>query len=340
MHRVEDIGQAAWDRLAAGRPFASYRWYGFGEAVLADNKPVYVILSRGEPVARATFWLTRQEPLPISPAPLRWMIDALIRRWPLLICRAPVAGVPGLILPDGAARAPTLMTIAQVAQRLAQQYRASFLIFDGLDRQQAEGGGWPAGFRSATAGEAGTCLKITWPDFESYLNHLSRKARKDYRRNCSRARDLGIQVRRHPMTQPLDRAVLDRAVKLIRNVEKHHHSAPNPWARAILENAGRVDATWFIAEAQGRFVGCALFFEDAQAGFATLLGLDYQIQYVYFQILYAILQYAIERKLQVYHGGSGAFDIKQLLGFQVKDNNYVTFATGSPALQRITGKVF
>ena len=39
VHSVEEIGQEAWDHLAGDRPFASYRWYRFGERVLADNVP-------------------------------------------------------------------------------------------------------------------------------------------------------------------------------------------------------------------------------------------------------------------------------------------------------------
>jgi hypothetical protein len=39
-HSVEELGPEAWDRLGKERPFASYRWYRFGETVLADDKPL------------------------------------------------------------------------------------------------------------------------------------------------------------------------------------------------------------------------------------------------------------------------------------------------------------
>jgi hypothetical protein len=72
VHGVEKVGQAAWDRLGRGQPFTSYRWYRFGEAVMDDSMPVYIILAQnGEPVARATSWVIRNEPQPISWQPVR-----------------------------------------------------------------------------------------------------------------------------------------------------------------------------------------------------------------------------------------------------------------------------
>jgi hypothetical protein len=63
---VKEIGQERWDCLGQEQSFASYRWADFGETVLQGDRPIYVVVSRqGEPVARGTFWLTSQEPLPI-----------------------------------------------------------------------------------------------------------------------------------------------------------------------------------------------------------------------------------------------------------------------------------
>ena len=44
-HTIEEIGQEAWDHLDKDRPFASYRWHHFSEKVLADNTPIYIVLS-------------------------------------------------------------------------------------------------------------------------------------------------------------------------------------------------------------------------------------------------------------------------------------------------------
>ena len=113
---VDEVGQSAWDRLGDGQPFASYRWYRYGEVALFDCVPVYIILNQhGEPVARATFWVIRNEPLPIPWRPARWAAQGLLRRWPLFVCRSPLSSSSGLILPEPPLRSPALEAIKQIA---------------------------------------------------------------------------------------------------------------------------------------------------------------------------------------------------------------------------------
>src|SRR5512145_3371150 len=99
-HRVGEIGQEQWDAVSQQHPFTSYRWYRFGETVLFDDTPTYVTLSwDGRPTARATFWLTRKEPLPIKSNRLRSLAQQAFYHSPLFFCRTPVAKTWGLILP-------------------------------------------------------------------------------------------------------------------------------------------------------------------------------------------------------------------------------------------------
>lgn len=331
VHSVQEIGQEAWDLLGAGRPFASYRWYHFSERVLADSLPIYIILSQeGKPVARGTFWLTRQEPLPIDSIVMRRLAEALIRRWPLLIGRAPLTDVSGLILPEAPLRDAALRIIIQVAHEQARAHRASFVLFDFLEHLETKWAGWPEELITVQLSEPGTRLPIVWPDFESYVKDLSKPVRGSYRRNCKQAAGLGIVVTPHPSV-----TVDDRIMSLIRNVERRHHVAPNPWAEAILKNTSLVSATWLTAEIGSRRVGCGLLLGDADVRFLTLLGLDYEIKYVYFQMLYASVRRAIEEKARVLYGGSGANEIKQRLGFQLEDNNYVAFSANNGMLRRL-----
>ncbi len=337
-HSVREIGQEAWDRLGRGRPFASYHWYRFGETVLADNVPIYVVLSRrGEPVARGTFWLRRREQLPIASRVARCAIDALLHRRPVLMCQAPLVETSGLILPDPPLREAALKAIARASQEQARRYRASFLSYLYLGREEA---GW-AGWSDALAGptvfqfpEPRTCLTITWPDFESYLRHLSRSARRDYRRHCKRAAARGIEVGIHPLERPLDGATLDRAVALVRNVERRHNSGPHPWARRMLELAYMVDATWLTAKIGDRLVGCDLLFGDGDTRVMTLLGLDYDVQYAYFQLMYAPIRRAIEEGARTLWGGSGSYEMKRRLGFRIEARHYIIFASENPLLQK------
>jgi predicted N-acyltransferase len=330
-HSVQEVGQEAWDRLSGSQPFASYHWYRFGETVLTDDTPIYLILSHeGEAVARATFWLKRQEPLPISSTALRRLIEALLRRWPLLVCRSPLSSASGLILPEPPLRDLALKIIARCARELTQQYRTSFLLFDYLQHHETEWAGWPEAFLPASGMDPGSRLAIVWPDFESYLKNLSKSVRKDYRRHRNRAADLGVVVTPHRAVTAVDAALV-----LIRNVEGEHKSTPNPWARAMLENAGMVDATWLLAEQDGQPVGCGLLLGDRGVRFLTLLGLDYEVRYAYFQLFYAAIRCAIDEGLQILRGGSGAYGLKQRLGFQLEPSAHVVFAGRGPLFQRL-----
>jgi len=331
-HSVEEIGQAEWNRLGNGRPFAIYRWYRFGEAVLSACTPIYIILAdKGEAIARATFWLKRQEPLPVSSRPIRLLMEALIRRWPLLMCQVPLTSLSGLILPDPPLRAAALKSIVQVAQEQARKHQASFLIFSYLEQDETEWEGWPQNFASVTkGGDPGTTMTLTWPDFESYLKHLSHKTQKNYRRNCRSASHLGIEIRNQTSVTGID-----QALKLIRNVEQRYDSPPNPWVRPILENAHRVEAAWVTAEIKDRLVGCELVLGDGDTLFVTALGLDYEVPYTYFMLGYADIRWAIEAGAKCLRWGSGAYEAKQRLGFDLESNNALIYLSPNPWLQRL-----
>ncbi|MCX7682447.1 MAG: GNAT family N-acetyltransferase [Anaerolineae bacterium] len=331
-HSVEEVGRSAWDYLGQHYPLAGYRWYRFGEAVLADERPVYILLSyRDEPVGRATFWVKRREPLPIPSAVVRRPIEALIRCRPLFVCRSPLTSLSGLILPKPPLRDEGLRLIAAAALQEARRYRASFVLFDYLEDKEACLPIWPAGFAPTTIADPGTCLYISWSSFEEYLAHLPKSVRKDYRRHRNRAADQAIQVTCHPLTEPLAPEVIDRALTLIHNVDRHHRSPSHPWGREMLEKAYLVDATWITAFIGERMVGCGLLLGDGEVRFLALLGLDYEVQYVYFQLFYAAIKHAIEGGVRMLRGGSGAYEMKLRLGFQLEGNNYAVFSgIGTP----------
>lgn len=333
-HSVEEIGQEAWDDLSGGRPFNSYRWYRYGEAVLSDNEPVYIILSRGgRPVARSTFWLRRQEQLPIfSSKVVRRLIEALLRRRPLLLCRAPLAPASGLILPEEPSlRDEALGTMAKIAQDRARHNRASFITYVYLKEEEAGYPGWPSNVAGIRMSEPGTRMVITWSDFETYLGDVSRSVRRNYRD----AVELGVRTTRHPMTGAWEDAALDEMVKLIQNVENHHNAARNPWARAMLEKANMVDAVWLRSEMDERTACCGLLLRDGDTQMMTLLGRDYDVQYAYFHLFYSGIRCAIEDGVRVVWGGSGAYGAKRRMGFEVKDASHVLFASRGPLLQRV-----
>lgn len=126
-NNIEEIGEVTWNALSVGQPFRSYNWYRFGEKVMTNAKPIYLTLcENGQVVARASFWRIEKD------ATVRGLMAAVIKRWPLLMCRCPLFTAPGWIL-SSSLRTDVLEEIVRVGRRLRRQGKCSLLVFDGLD---------------------------------------------------------------------------------------------------------------------------------------------------------------------------------------------------------------
>jgi predicted N-acyltransferase len=329
VHRTDEIGEAGWNRLADGRAFASYTWYRFAEQVLIHDLPVYIIVSsKGNPIARGTFWLCWQEPLPVDAQPLRTTMQRAFQRWPLLICRAPIANTSGLILPEEPRlQVLALEAIASAAHEFARKHHASFIFFDYMEEASLI----PAGFADVELPNPGTQLSIQWSCFDEYVQQLGKSARKDYNRHMNRARDMGIRVQVAP--QPTR---LEEATALMRSVEAHHQVQPNPYLSLMLSNVSLVQSHWLSAELDNQLVGCGLLLRDGDTCSLAALGLNYDVKYVYFQLVYAAIRTAIETGAKAVRGGTNAYEIKQRLGFQIETNNHVVFSAINPLLRYAT----
>jgi predicted N-acyltransferase len=317
-HSIEEIGQISWDELSADRPFQSYRWYLYGEHVMEDSPPVYIILSQGSrTVARAACWLVRNEPLPVGPR-AQGLVRKAVRRWPLLICRSPLSGTAGLILPDPPRREAALQTLARTARQELRRLGGSFLIFDYLDSLEVKQPGWPKGFSPMTIPDPGTRMELSWKDFDAFLASNKWRMRQHFKRTQQQASDLGIQISRHKQVRDIE-----AALTLIDNVEKRHKSAPDPWARNMLKKMDMTDSTWLEARIDNRLVGCLLLLVDEGVQIAKLPGLTEDVPFAYFMLLYEAIQVAFENKVQALRWGSGAYETKRRLGFELENNNEI-----------------
>jgi hypothetical protein len=107
----------------------------------------------------------------------------------------------------------------------------------------------------------------------------------------------------------------------------------------MLSNTRLIESVWITAHIGDRLVGCGIFLRDNEAGCLKLLGLDYRVPYVYFQLLYEGIRCAIDTGCRVLWGGSGAYELKYRLGFQPYYNNYQVFAAGNRWLQWVARHV-
>lgn len=334
---IHEIDAGRWNQLSAGKPFQSHQWYVFGEKVMSDCLPIYLLAYDGDDlIARASLWLMRNEPVPKMFGQLRGVAAKLFRHWPLLICRSPLSYTTGLVFADDEKRSDVLAEFAEAALTVAQERRASFIIFDYL--KKASSLDWPNHFSAITDSDSGMSMQNEWLCMDDYLASKHKKDRQHYKRVLRESEKLGIKINHHPRAENVD-----DALRLIRNVEQEHGALPNPWARQMLEHMQMVNGSFLTAKIHDQLVGCGLIFEDSQAQMTSILGLAKGIPYVYFMLLYKTLKMAFEHKVHVLRWGSGAYDVKQRLGFSAEDNSSLVFTAVNPylqkALQRFSGSI-
>ncbi len=296
---------------------------------MADCPPAYLLACEGSNlVARACLWLVRAEPLPRMLGIFRKPVQGLLNRWPLLVCRSPLAYTTGLIISDQANRDEILSVLTEAVQEIARQSQASFIVFDYMSK--AEVIGWPPHLSGMTASEPGMKMENNWGSMDDYLASVGKKDRQHYKRVSREADKLGMHVERH-----LYPFRTEEALTLIRNVETSHGALPNPWARRMLENMDLVNGIFLTALIGEQLVGCGLLLEDNSSQMTSMLGLAKDIPYVYFALVYESLKIAFEHKIRLLRWGSGAYDVKQRLGFSTEDNASLVFASANPIVNKI-----
>ncbi|HVF26273.1 MAG TPA: hypothetical protein VNA23_10315 [Anaerolineales bacterium] len=331
-YNISDVDAQAWDQLSGQSPFQSYRWFVFGERVMADCPPVYLLIYDNKSlVARAAFWLVRNEPLPKMSAPVRLLVGALLKRWPLLICRSPMANTSGLIMKNGPHNENLLDMISQAAISEAGKINASIVLFDFLDEINTHG--WPSNFVRLKMPSPGTILKNRWHSLDDFLADGNKKDRQHYKRSLREADKLGIRLTQHKSIPDVE-----GALALIRKVEHRYSSSPNPWLSNMLNNIEMVDGTWLEAHIDEKLVGCGLIVNDNNVQMTTALGLADNIPYVYFILIYASLESAFKRKSEWLRWGTGAYEVKQRLGFELEKNNH-SVLTGTNQLTRFLSRI-
>jgi hypothetical protein len=294
---IHELNQNEWDEFSAGSAFQSHLWYAFGEKVMGDRQPTYLIVREaGRIAACATLRRIHDEPLRLSRG-LRGLYYFIFRRYPLLICRSPLASTTGLLLPQAGVREEAEALLMAAAR-------------EELKRLQMP--------------KPGTSMEIKWPGFQSYLDHHT-KRRRHYGKTLAGAEQLGLTVTKH-------RSVTDphTARQLIEKVLIKHGTPFNPWMPSFLENLGMIDSTWIEVRQGDRLVGCAATLRDGGTQFGAALGFDDSIVHLYYLLMYETMRDAFEHGVKTLRLGSGAYDFKRNLGFELEYNNHVGVLNANP----------
>ncbi len=307
---IEGIGEAVWNALSAGQPFQSYNWYRFGERVMTNVKLIHVILSEnGQGIARASFWRIDDEPLARGP------MAALIKRWPLLVCRSPLFTAPGWSLPHPL-RADVFEEIARVGRCLRRKEKCSLLLFDSLDPATARA--IPRALRYSFE-IPGTLVDTRGVEnFDQYLMRLSYSARRNIRRHLRKIKEYGIIVTRHQTVPDLD-----EAESLYRKLEARKGPGRDPWVRGMLANISMVHGTWLAArDASGQLIGCLASYEDNGAQYVVHMARDTAL-YAYFALVYESIRLGLEHGLHTLYWGTHSYSFKKRMGCLTFENDSV-----------------
>lgn len=331
---INKINAEEWDGLSAGKPFQSHTWYKFGEQVMVGNSPIYLLAYQNKKlIGRLALWVTPNEPLPQSLGYGRWILNPVMRKWPLCICRSPIAQTSGLIVSAMAEHPKQVVeSLIQAAIEQGQNNKCMALLFDYLSSQEKEI--LPQHIHSMQAADAGNILSNTWEDFDQYLARGDKKARRHYHRTLREIDGLHVSIERKQRADNIA-----EILPLVRNVEKQHGAPSNPWIENLLHNMETVKGTLLTAsDADGKLVGCMLFLEDGVGQIATAFGRQQDLPYVYLGLFYEGIRIAMEHKVKSLRWGSGAFELKRRMGFTLEDNSMIAFTFLHPLLQKFSNK--
>jgi hypothetical protein len=224
-------------------------------------------------------------------------------------------------LPGEPLRDEALSVLAKAAQQEFKKQRCSFLVFDFLLTEQLRYRGWPQGYEPLTVSEPGTYMPIEWDSFETYLKARTKNEHEYFKKSLREAEENGLVLSRHK-----DVPDIETALRLIENVSIWQGSAPNPWMRGLLTNFSMIDGTWLQIHKDGKLVGCGAVIRDNRFQLTTAFGLEDDVPGGYFLLLYAALQEAFEHNVRLIRFGSGAYDVKRMLGMHLEDTNRHYFA--------------
>lgn len=328
---IDTVDPVVWDQLTVGYPFAGRDWCRYAEANLRRPSYYFIVYDGETPIAGAIFMVIRSEIIPASNRILRTFLSLYLRWRPLILCRtAPTTNHKALFLPaDPQLRASALAEIKQAAHDLGREYHGSFLLFDYLDKPDADLD-WGEFFPLTEFADTGTRMEVhweTWDEFMQDLRQRSKKQHKNVRNNTRYALERNITVKFSHEAPP------EQEVCQLIKTKMQHYRVPFS-AEDILLTMRALECLppekyiWATAHHDGKMVACEVLLRDPGTGvcLTTLYGRDYSVKYVYFYLAYRDIQYMIEEfKATAIIYDTEAYEFKERIGFGDDPRNNLAF---------------
>jgi predicted N-acyltransferase len=311
---LSDIGQAAWDGLAASQdksnPFLSFAFlHALHESGSASTEsgwqPQFIVLYDDEMLAAAMPLYVKSHSYGEYVFDWAWA-DAYHRNgveyYPKLLSAIPFTPVTGprLMAIDANARAALIEVLRSTQQ--ASEVSSTHILYPPEDQvNELE----DAGFM-LRSGVQFHWLNAGYKDFEEFLSTLEKKKRKNIRAERRKVAEAGVVMRR---VRGID--ATDEHWRFFNRCYQHtyqaHRSTPylnldffQRIGRAMPENILLV-----IAEREGSPIAASLVIHDATTLFGRYWGELEHVPCLHFEAsYYQPLEFCIEQKIAVFEGGA------------------------------------
>jgi predicted N-acyltransferase len=311
---LDEIDPVEWDALNAGIPFASMRWLRLGEKTQRQTDMMIVLLYKsGRLVGRGLANFSKQSSVLLATPAAQRVANAMLNRFPLLLCQTATSNSGGFVLPKGD-EVEAFRVMHKALYDAARKRGASFIVLGYLSTAERDLLQRTGEYEFVSA-DAGTMMPIVW-SYDEYLKHFPTTQRRSIRRHDADAREAGIVME----TTHSWAAHKDHLAELTRNVWRKYGHTDLSVIRADIFETFEQDmpdnSIGHLARIGDKIVGCGINIHDEGLLILAFLGLDYSVRHVYFQVLHESIRYAIESGQRAVKGGTGAYHVKKRLGFQ------------------------
>jgi uncharacterized protein len=328
---MADIDPAEWTRLENGRSFyQSYPWLSWAEESCATDAfyvlardpggtlvgavPAYVMAAANDS------WNSWYDPLNVFAGHDATAAKRRSAWFPLLLVGS-MAGYHSdfLVDPslDEADRRTVIRALAVRCRALADARHArSMALMYAPEGTATTVGGAGTGACQPILTSANTRVKASWSDVDAFLNSFPRRRRYNIQREIQVFRSSASTIVRTRLSD-----CLHEIGPLLGNVHRRHGASDTDadtthylaTQTAHLDDISRV----FLEVADGRPVGFSLCYEWGRELHVRVVGFDYErsARFSYFNLAYYLpLEYAIQRKLDNIHLGTGTYGAKATRG--------------------------
>jgi predicted N-acyltransferase len=232
----------------------------------------------------------------------------------------PFCNLPGLLLtPEGERR--EVEVVSEMIRFARAELRCDIFCVKTYGRKPSEQTLAGLGMMH-TSFPANTCLQLPFSTFDEYMNSLTQEHRRIVRVNQRRFAAVNGRVRRVTNLTSEMRTTMD----LFHSTDAFH-GAQGDLERPLemdadflrsLERNAELDRRFFLlAEVDGQTVAAALMLRSGKQLIFVKAGLDYEIartSRAYFNLYYAMTEWAIENRLEFIQLSAEAYEVKRRIG--------------------------